>query len=377
MMKKSKTAILMILVTIIALAAPVSAYVSTQNIDRKAERMVDIADQALETVMDLVATIEADNDAMQAIADADLEADFYGNVSLCVEAGTELGDDTATDDGEGWTYLQTANASLLAEEYEYAIDNATEALTIFRDVLTSINVILVDAGVETEQTLDTEVIQEAIDRSTARILELEALIKDEEMLEKLSDASDLLTAAQEALDAGETQEAQDNLRDANALISEVCQDLKEIAQELNPSRVQNYLNDACQYQERFKERFGHAWDEEIDVDTFLQRYGYENEEDFMNRFQEMLENAQDAEDIEDTIQCLNEIGNMIRGMDESLTQEVNNHRAHHGGQEETTSGSGYGQESGSGYGQEGSGNSGSQYGSSGSGSGNMGSGSNN
>ena len=82
----------------------------------------------------------------------------------------------------------------------------------------------------------------------------------------------------------------------------------------------------------------------------------------MARFQEMIENAKGTEDIED----LEEIGRLIRQMDQNLTQEMDHHRAQHG---QSVSGSGFGQEgSGSGYGQEGSGNG---YGGSG-GSGQMG-----
>lgn len=347
-MKTSKIAILAILLTVVVMVAPVSAYITSQNIETKAERMVEIADGAQETVMDLVALVEANTTAKQLILDADLDEQFYGNVSLCVKDGTLVNGTAVTDDGEGWTYLDTANQSLLAGDYEDAIDNAREALSIFRDVLRSINNILCDAGVETGQILDAQVIQEAIDRSRDRIEQLRALLADEELLGNLTDAEDLLNEAQASLDSDEIEDAKDALIEANSIISDVCRQLKEIAQELNPGRIECYLGNAYRYRERFRERFGHAWDEEIDVDEFLKALGYENEEEFMAKFQEMIENAQGAEDIEDAIQSLEEIGQMIRNVDSALTQEFGRHR---GGQGQSMPGNG------SGYGNMGGGNS--------------------
>jgi uncharacterized membrane protein YgcG len=374
MLKQSKIAILMISVIAIAMVAPASAYLSSQNIETKAERMVDIADGARDRVLELVDLIEADATAMELITGAGLDGQFYANVSLCVEEGTTVGGEETLEDGEGWTYLDTANQTLLAEEYEEAIDNAREALTIFRDVLRAINVILVDAGVEIEQPLDVEVIQEAIDRSLNRVKELEELISvDAPIYEKLIEANDTLTTAIELLLLDNVEDAKSSLRDANILISEVCQYLKEIAQELNPQRIRDYCAGAYQYRERFRERFGQAGNEGFDVDGFLQGFGFQSEDEFMARFQETIQNAESIEDIEDALGDLEEIGRLIREMDQNLTQEMGRYRAQHG---QAGSGSGFGQESsGSGYGQEASGSgygqSGSGYGGSG-GSGQMG-----
>ena len=351
-MRARKIAILAILVTVIVMAAPASAYVMSQNIETKAERMVEIADGARETVMDLVALVEDNTTIKQLILDADLDEDFYGNVSLCVSDGTMVNGTPVDGDGEGWAYLDAANTSLLAGDYEDAIENAREALAIFRDVLRSINDILYDVGIETGQILDAQVLQEAIDRSMDRIEKLRALLADEELLGNLTDAEDLLNEAQALLDAGEIEDAKDALIEANSIISYVCRQLKEIAQDLNPGRIERYLGNLHRYKERFRERFGHAWDEEIDVDEFLNALGYENEEAFMAQFQEMIENAQGAEDVKEAIQSLKELGQMIRNMDSALTQEFGRHR---GGQEQ---GQGQGMPgNGSGYGNMGGGNS--------------------
>lgn len=347
----------MILVAVIAMAAPASAYFSSQNIETKAEVMVEIADEAKNRVIVLVDEVEANATAMELIIDADLNGQFYGNVSLCVEAGTTVGGEIATEDGEGWTFLNAANQSLLAGEYEDAIDNAREALAIFRDVLKSIHVILLEAGVETGQLLDSQVLQEAIDRSLARIEELRALLSDEaEITSKLDDAENLLNEANDLVQLNEIEDATAKLKDANVLISQVCQYLKNVAEKLNPARLRGYLNDAYQYRERFRARFGRAWNEEIDVDKFLQAQGYQNEEEFMARFQEMIEKAQGAENVRDAIQNLNEIGQMIQKMDFALSQEMGHHGGFNG-QGMLGSSNGFGQGMGSGFGNMGGGNS--------------------
>ena len=62
----------------------------------------------------------------------------------------------------------------------------------------------------------------------------------------------------------------------------------------------------------------------------------------MAKFQEMIENAQGAEDIEDAIQSLKDIGQMIKKMDSALTQEFGRHRGQGQGQGTPGNGKGYG-----------------------------------
>ena len=330
-MKRSKIAILTILLAVIVMAAPASAYITSQNIETKADRMVEIAANAQEAVMEIVAQVEANTTAYQMLLDADLDEQFYGNVSLCVEAGTLVNGKAATDNGEGWNYLDAANTWLLAEYYEDAIDNAREALAIFRDVLRSINDILFDAGIETDDILDAYVLQEAIDRSRDRIDQLQALIDDEHELQgNLTDADDYLDEAQTALDAGELEDAKDALKEANSIISYVCTELREIARELNPGRIQSYLVHAHQYRERFRQMFGQASDEAIDVDAVAKALGYADEEAFMAQLQEMIQNAQDANDINEAIKALKDFSKMAKKMDNAITDEFGRNRGGNG-----------------------------------------------
>jgi len=250
--------------------------------------------------------------------------------------------------------VTNAYACLAAEDYEGAIANATEALSIFREVYRSIHIILYNSDVKIGQLVDVDELEEAIERSLERVEELQALISaDAPIYSNLIEAKELLTEAKDELLPDNIEDAKANLREANILISEVCQYLKQVAQELNPSRIRDYCEKAEQYRYRLGERFGQARTEGFDVTGFLQTYGYQNEDDFMARFQEMIENAKGTEDIEDVLEDLEEIGRLIREMDEALTQEMGRHRAGYG---QGATGSGFGQEgSGSGYGQYGEG----------------------
>jgi hypothetical protein len=358
-MKRSKFAIVAILITVVSLVAPASAFIGSQNIETKAERMVDIAYDAREIIMDIVAQVETNETAYVMLLDANLDELFYDNVSLCVEIGTILNETDFTsiesghfevmESGDGWLYLNTATNALLNLQYEDAIESARDALEIFRDVLRSINDILVDAGVETGEILDTQLLQEAIDRSRGRIEQLEALLADVDLLEDLGQAKTLLNDAQEALDEPEPEleVVKEFLIEANSIISSVCQQLRTIAQELNPGRITSYIAHARQYKEQFQERFGHAWNEDIDVDALLNRLGYDDEDDFMAQMQYLINNAEskkvNKEEIREVIQNLKELGQMVKNMDKSLKQEYgNNGNGQGNGDGLAGSGKGYG-----------------------------------
>ena len=346
MNKRIRIATIASLVLLLVSIGSVSAIFSGQNPETRADRIVEIAGDASQKVGDLIDLVLANATAVDMIETAGLTEDFDGNVTLY---------------DEGRDNVTNAYTCLAAEDYEGAIANATEALSIFREVYRSIHVILCNSDVKIGQLVDVDELEEAIERSLERVEELQALISAVATIySNLIDAEELLTQAKDLL-PDSIEDAKTNLREANILISEVCQYLKEVAQELNPQRIRDYCETAYQYRERFRGGFEQAETEGFDVNGFLQTYGYQNEDDFMARFQEMIENAKGTEDIEDVLEDLEEIGRLIREMDGNLTQEMGHHRAQHGQQ---ATGSGFGQEgSGSGYGQNG----GSYGGSSGSG----------
>ena len=350
MNKRIRIATIASLVLLLISASSVSAIFNGQDPETRANRIVEIAEDASQIVGDLIDLVYANLTALDMIDDAELTVELEDNVTLY---------------DEGLENVTNAYACLDAEDYEGAIANATEALSIFREVYRSIHVILYNSDVKIGQLVDVDELEEAIERSLERITELKELISPDAFIySNLIEAEGLLTEANDLL-PDSIEDAKANLREANILISEVCQYLKQVAQELNPSRIRDYCEKAESYRDRLRDRFRGAWDEGFDVNGFLQTYGYQNEDDFMARFQEMIENARGTEDLDDVLEDLDEIGRTIREMDGNLTYEVGQYRARNGQQ---ATGNGSGQEgSGSGYGQNGGG-----YGGSGSGSGQMG-----
>ena len=351
MNKRIRIATIASLVLLLVSAGSVSAIFSGQDPETRANRIVEIAENAAEKVGDFIDLVYADLDASEIIK----TDEFLGNVTLY---------------DEGNETVKKANVALENDDYEGAIANATEALSIFREVYKSIQIILYNSDVKIGQLVNVDELEEAIDRSLERVEELKALISTTAPIySNLTKAEDLLNEAKYEFLPDFIEEAKDNLREANRLISEVCQYLREVAQDLNPQRIRDYCDEAEQYRYRFMGRFGQAGTEGFDVNGFLQTYGYQNKEDFDARFQEMIENAKGTEDLDDVLEDLDEIGRTIREMDGNLTYEVGQYRARHGqqgtgtgsGQEGSGSGSGYGQNAG-GYGGSGSGSGQTGYG---------------
>ena len=320
------------------------------TVESRTARVIEVAEGASEKVGDLIDLIYANETALEKIELEGLSLAFEGNVSIYYE---------------GIEKVEAANSLRELGDFENAVGNATEAMTIFREVYKSIHLILWESEVRLEKDVDVEELEEAILRSQEKVDELKELISEEASIyEKLLEAENYLIEAFEFL-SDNIEESKASLRQANILISEISSYLKELAQELNSQRIWDYCEGAYQYRERFRERFGQAWDEGFDVDGFLESFGYTNEEDFLNQFQEMIQNAQKSSDLADVLDELEEIGEIIRDIDGSFTQEMGRHRAQHGqsgvsyGGEENTNSNGEQNFSGNIFGQMGSSNKGS------------------
>ena len=321
MNKRTRIATVAALMLLLISVGSVSAVLTGQSPENRANRFVEIANNAAEEVGNFIELVRADHDASELIE----TIEFVGNVTLY---------------GEGVVNVTNADTALGIGDYEGAIANATEALNIFREVYRSLQIILNNYDIQIGPLVDVDGLEESIQRSVDRVEVLKGLIsQDAPIYEKLMDAEGNLTRALEFILLDNVEDAKSSLRKANVLLGEVSQYLKQVAQELTPSRIRDYCEEAGQYRERFREQFRGGWDEGFDVNGFLQTQGYQNEDDFMGRFQEMIENAKGTEDIED----LEEIGRTIREMDQNFTEEVGRYRARHG---QSATGSGYGQDAG-------------------------------
>jgi flagellin-specific chaperone FliS len=270
--------------------------------------LVEIADKAQQKIESLFNWIET-----QQIDDTKLQTDL-------VEY-TDLFD-------EGKTLLETAKVAIEAEDFESAVEDTLDALKIFRSVLKSVNLSLKEAGINTEELVDSQGFLEAIVRARARIAYLRVIFEDDSTVEDLLDqAEEFLVTAEEVYE-DDLSKATYNLRKANQLISQVHAILKEEAGLYNEWRLFDYCD---KLQERTRERFRGGREQGVNVDVFLESLGYQNENQFMETLEGLIQNAKNnSENFKDSLEVLEAIGNMIRQMDGELTQEINQHQNRYG-----------------------------------------------
>jgi hypothetical protein len=332
MMKKGQVATLMIVVSILISAAPISSmlYGQGQIQSNPAESLVELANGAENEVENLIDLVYSNETVLQKIEDANLFDQLEGNVSLY---------------GEGVQFLNSAYNSLEVSDYETVVDYSTEALRIFRDVFTSIHVILETAGLQNGHSVDNQGLLEAISRELQRINQLRTILQEdapEEIKQMLNDAEGLLNinTSRDLLAEGREAEVKYSLDEANQLISQVYLYLKGQAEQSNNSRIYNY----CQIvEERIRERFRAGNESGTDFTAVLESLGYQSESQFMETLQNMIQIAQGKTgDVESALQDLEAISQMVQEMDQALAQEMQRHQ---GGSGSAGSNSGYGSSS--------------------------------
>jgi tetratricopeptide (TPR) repeat protein len=320
MMKKRQLAVLAMVVSVIMAAAPVSAifYGQGQIQATPAEELVELADRAEQQVKNLIDLVYANETALQKIEDVGLIDELESNVTLY-------------DEGVG--NLTAAYDALEIADYEGAVDYATEALSIFREVFSSIHMILEDAGLQKGHLVDNQGLLEAITRQLQRIDRLREILPEdapEDIKQLLDDAEALLDidAARALLLEGKATEVISNLQEAKELISQVYDYLKEQAEESNAWRIDGYCE---RVRERIRERFRYGNQTGIDFTDVLESLGYQSENQFMETLENMIQTAQGKKgDFKNALQDLDAIGQMVQEMDQALTQEMNRHQNGYG-----------------------------------------------
>jgi tetratricopeptide (TPR) repeat protein len=315
-MKKRQLAVLAMVVSVIMTAAPVSAilYGQAQIQATPAEELVELADRAEQQVKNLIDLVYANETALQKIEEVGLLDELESNVTLY---------------GEGVGNLTAAHDALEIADYEGAVNYATEALSIFREVFSSIHMILEDAGLQKGQIVDNQGLLEAMTRQLQRIDWLREILPEdapEAIKQLLDDAEALLDidAARALLLEGKATEVISNLQEAKELISRVYDYLKEQAEESNSWRIYGYCE---RVRERIRERFRYGNQTGIDFTDVLESLGYQSENQFMETLENMIQTAQGKTgDFKNALQDLEAIGQMVQEMDQALTQEINRHQ---------------------------------------------------
>jgi tetratricopeptide (TPR) repeat protein len=316
MMKKRQVVALAMLVSVIMAAAPASAilYGQAQIQATPKEELVELADRAEQQVKNLIDLVYANETALQKIEEVGLLDELESNVTLY---------------GEGVGNLTAAHDALEIADYEGAVNYATEALSIFREVFSSIHMILEDAGLQKGHLVDNQGLLEAMTRQLQRIDWLREILPEdapEAIKQLLDDAEALLDidAARALLLEGKATEVISNLQEAKELISRVYDYLKEQAEESNSWRIYGYCE---RVRERIRERFRYGNQTGIDFTDVLESLGYQSENQFMETLENMIQTAQGKTgDFKNALQDLEAIGQMVQEMDQALTQEINRHQ---------------------------------------------------
>jgi tetratricopeptide (TPR) repeat protein len=338
MMQKKQLIALAMLVSVMMAAAPASAvlYGQAQIQATPAEELVDLAEKAEQQVQNLIDLVYSNETALQKIEDTGLLDQLESNVTLF-------------DEGE--VNLASAYEALDAADYDAAVDYATEALSVFREVFSSIHVILEAAGLQKGQLVDNQGLLEAMTRQLQRIDRLREILPEDapdEVKQLLDDAEALLDVdpARALLLEGKSSEVLSSLQEAKLLISQVYDYLKTQAEESNTWRIEGYCE---RVRERIRERFQQGSQMGIDFTDVLESMGYQSENQFMETLQNMTQTAQgETGDFKKALQDLDVIGQMVQQMDQALMQKMNQHQGGNGqaggdgGYSSSGTGSGYG-----------------------------------
>jgi tetratricopeptide (TPR) repeat protein len=349
MTNTKRIAALILLATIFVATAPslttISAYI--QNPETKAENYVELADKTQEQVQALIDLTRANATALDKIEQAGLMDELEGNESLF---------------SQGVGNLTLAYNALEAGDYQGAVANATNAFKIFRQVFVALHAILSEAGVSQGGLVDAQGLIEAMERAFERIEKLRQMNLTVEVQAKLSNAAAYLNieTARTWLQEGRVNEVVGNLTQAKRLINEACKLLKEQAREMLMTRMRNCLNGLEKARERIMERLRFAENQGVNVTEMLEQMGYQNMEQFQQRLQAMIDEAeQNMGQIKNAIQSMNSIGEILREIDHGLTRHMQQHQGNGNGQGNNDNGNnGNGNHDGNDNGNNGNGNGG-------------------
>ncbi|MGB9960593.1 MAG: hypothetical protein ACPLKQ_08810 [Candidatus Bathyarchaeales archaeon] len=304
-----------------------------------AEQLVALAEKAAQQVQNLIDIVKANDTALEKVGEVGLTSNLEGNVSLY--------------ENDGLGYLAMAKDALARRDYEAAVDYALDALKVFREVYSSIHVILEAAGLQKGHLIENQGLLEAITRELQRIERLKEILPEsvpQEILDKLETAKELLIEAKTILLEGDADTARSLFLEARSKITEVYNYLKAEAEASNAWRLRSYCE---RLQMRIQERFQYCHRNGIDVTGVLQSFGYQNEAQYTETLQNRIQMAISEQNFGEAIQICQEVSQMVQQMEQALNQEINRHQGGYGSGGSGGSGYGGGSSFGAGYGGKG------------------------
>jgi tetratricopeptide (TPR) repeat protein len=219
-----------LLVSAVAQALPAASIKDGESGESMAKIIVKAASNAEKCVTAMVDRIKANSTIIELINGSDLKDAFWGNVSLI-------------DDGSA--LLDEAEADLEAGNYTDAMNEAMEAMKIFKDVWVNIHQILRELGIteieaEGKPEVQAQGLLVAINRTLERIERIEKLIEDVQAL--MINARSLLnmTEVKALLAEGNVSEVAHRLAEANHLIAQAYKMLKAKAEAKMAERMERF-----------------------------------------------------------------------------------------------------------------------------------------
>ncbi|MFA5366272.1 MAG: hypothetical protein WC325_13910 [Candidatus Bathyarchaeia archaeon] len=309
-MEKTKAAAFLLMLLIVLPMSSIALLVQGQNQLTLEQNMVKLAEQAENQIRNLIDSVNSNETAIAKIENASLLDDWQNNVTLY--------------ETDGLAKLAAAQEALTNSDYDLAAESALEALTVFREVYSSLNKILEATDLQKNDLIDCQELLDAINRDLNRIDVLREILPDnasQEIWDLLDAADASLDTAKELLLDGKIDAARNLFLEAKQKIIQVYDYLKVQAEDSNTWRLNQYCE---KLQQRVQERFRYGQEQNINFTAALQASGYQNENQFMQEIQNRIQNAQNQDTPQNAIQQCETISQMVQEMEQALNQEINN-----------------------------------------------------
>ena len=233
----SKRVITVLLALVVLVPTSLSYAQNEETKEKKVEKFIELAEKARDKTETLINITCANQTALDAIADAELDDELEANVTRFNKAVQNI---------------TNAEERLALGDLDGAVANATYALEALRDVFKSIHVILCNAEVSKGQLIDAQGLLQAMKRALERIDKLEEIedlpVETEWLLGNATLYLNITTAI-EWLQLGLVNQTAHNLTMANKLIADAHKALKDAAKEMKTKRIRHYfevMNKTCE-----------------------------------------------------------------------------------------------------------------------------------
>jgi len=264
------------------LTTPINADIPSDNAEaEKVEKILWIANTAKRRVEILINLTLTNKTIIETINETGLYEELMGNITLFSE-GVELLNNSTEYFNEG--------------DYVNATSYAMQSIEIFHSVFRNINRILCQSNVKREELIDGQGLLEAMNRALARIERIRSLLRNfeekginvSEALEILNEAESCLniTRAMGLLQQGNVSEVAGMLAEANRLMKQAYQKLKEIIRETISERIEQFKEKLERLRERIRERLREVNETE---DEFFKHWNFTTANEFWREHLEILE----------------------------------------------------------------------------------------